>query len=294
MTVSKEHRERIKRELIKAGATTYGLLKGESRFLPNLVHEDEHIKGVVYGPTKGASAMLVATDKRVIYLDKKLTAVFTDVLPYDVIAGVNHSQEGPFASVILHTRIGNYTISFANINCADTFVRYIEKRRLETQERPDKPPVDKPALVQKADDKPLNEAGRQFLRTHETAVLSTIDRSGNVQSAVVYYRADTYDRLFILTKSETAKARNILTSGQVAITIYDEPRLETLQLQGIAELEADETTRQWVFTEIARPRMYQGESSMPPVTTMQQGAYVVIRITPYNAKYSNYKAGSTR
>ncbi len=65
------HTNRIKQELKDAGLTSYGLLNSESRYLPQLIHEDEHIGGVVYGKHKNGLAMLVATDRRVIFLDKK-------------------------------------------------------------------------------------------------------------------------------------------------------------------------------------------------------------------------------
>src|SRR5581483_10975532 len=41
--------KRIRRELLDAGATFYGLLKAESRFLPKLLHDNEHVEAVIYG-----------------------------------------------------------------------------------------------------------------------------------------------------------------------------------------------------------------------------------------------------
>lgn len=133
-----EHRERIKQELRAVGMTTYGLKKFASRYLHNIIHPEEHIKGVVYGRHPNGESillmpgvMLVATDKRVIFLNH--TPGFTNMkeVTYEIVAGVEHTAVGFFTTVCLYTRLGVYKVSFANAQCAHTFMRYIESRRLE-------------------------------------------------------------------------------------------------------------------------------------------------------------------
>ena len=131
---SKSIGARVKQELREAGVTGYGLMKSESRYLPQIIHDDEHIMGVVYGQYDGGSAMLVATDHRVIFLDRKPLFTTMDELTYDVVSGVKLNKSGLFIMVILHTRIADYTISHANGKCAEKFVKYIECRRLERVE----------------------------------------------------------------------------------------------------------------------------------------------------------------
>ncbi len=125
------HSERIKNELTALGVTKYGLLKMESRYLPHIIHKDEHIGGVVYGRNEEGSVMLVATDRRVIYLDKKPMFVNEDELTYDVVSGVNFSRAGVGSVVILHTKVKNYSMRTLNQTCAEGFVEYIESRCLE-------------------------------------------------------------------------------------------------------------------------------------------------------------------
>jgi len=121
------------RELAQAGVTTYGLLKAESRYLPRVLHKNEHIRAVIYGQHHSNSAMLIATDERVIYLDKKPMATFLDEVTYDVVSGIELDIHTFFATVTLHTAVTNYVIRFANIRCADTFVDYIEEQRLRRE-----------------------------------------------------------------------------------------------------------------------------------------------------------------
>jgi len=135
MTTATRQQDKVEviKELSKAGVTTYGLLKSESRYLRHVLHENEHIQAVVYGQHHNSSAMLIATDERIIYLDKKLMAVFMDEVTYDVVSGVELDIHTFFATVTLHTAVTNYVIRYANIRCADNFVDYIEEQRLRRE-----------------------------------------------------------------------------------------------------------------------------------------------------------------
>jgi len=279
-----DHEKRIKQELRAVGVTGYGLLKGESRKLPAIVHPQEHIHGAIYGRYQTSSAMLVATDRRMIFVDWKPLFTTSDELSYDVVSGVSFGHQGRFASVTLHTRVGDYSFNYVNVKCARQFIAYIEAHRLER-------PGDEPA-VKKAEPVPpvFGSQATTFLQTHETGVLSSIDRTGNVHGAVVYYRTTPSGFIYILTKAETQKAHNIFAHTQVAFTIYDEPHLQTLQLQGLAMVEAEPNTKQYIFNEIVKPRDYNGQKRLPPVSQLHEGAYMVIKITPVSAKFNDYKA----
>lgn len=142
------------RELSQAGVSTYGLLKSESRYLPHVLHRSEHIQAVVYGQHHSSSAMLIATDERIIYLDKKPMAVYIDEVTYDVVSGVELDIHTFFATVTLHTAVMNYVIRFTNIRCADNFVDYIEEQRLrreleKSEARKFVPPVNREAITRK-------------------------------------------------------------------------------------------------------------------------------------------------
>jgi len=124
--------KQVRDELKAAGVSSLGLLTPESKGLAKVLHPDEHIGGVVYGSYPGGLAWLIATDQRVVFMDKKPFFMTTDELTYDVVSGVQSIRAGLFTSVILHTRINNYSMRFVNTKCAQIFVSYIEKRRLES------------------------------------------------------------------------------------------------------------------------------------------------------------------
>lgn len=280
---------RVKEELKRAGITKYGLLKSESRYLPKIMHEDEHIGGVVYGQYGGGSAMLIATDHRVIFLDRKPLFTTTDELTYDIVSGVKHDSAGILNTVVLHTRIADYTIRYANGKCANQFVKYIESRRLERDysKRNSDQQDALPGVVQPVPF--LDNASLIFLKEHDLAVLSSVDRTGNVYGAAVYYLVDQLNHVYILTKQGTAKARNILAHNQVALTIFEPSTAKTLNIQGIAEFETNQKKKDYVFSEIVKPRLYDGEMRPPPVIHLKEGAFTVLRITPVSSKYTDYK-----
>ena len=135
------HAERIKRELREAGVGRFGFTKFAVRYLYKIIHPSEHVHGVVYGRYKESNAipafeegMLVATDRRVLFVDRKPGFLRADEITYDVVSGVQSSTAALFSAVTLYTRIGEFTIRFARNKCAAIFVHYVEKRRLETLE----------------------------------------------------------------------------------------------------------------------------------------------------------------
>jgi nitroimidazol reductase NimA-like FMN-containing flavoprotein (pyridoxamine 5'-phosphate oxidase superfamily) len=134
----------------------------------------------------------------------------------------------------------------------------------------------------------ISDDSKKFLETQEVAVLSTLSRSAQVQGATVYYRLRD-DCIYILTKSDSSKAHNMMAHNQVALTIYNPDEIKTVQLEGIAQIEADRETKRIIFDELVKPRDYQGEKLMPPVTELSAGGFITFRIQPTKVIYTNYK-----
>lgn len=135
-SVEPGHYQRVRRDLKNAGVTWYGMLKNESQYLPRLIHADEQIKGVVYGRYQNGSAMLVATNKRVIFLDKKALFTTFDEVSYDIVSGVSLSSQNGHGTLTLYTRVANYCLRFVNTKAAQRFVTFLESNRLEQDPGP--------------------------------------------------------------------------------------------------------------------------------------------------------------
>jgi len=135
MAPSDAHTARIKQELRDAGITGFGVLRFSYRYLPQIIHEGEHIEAAVYGRYREgggllnfSEGMLVATSHRIIFLDHKPGYTTQDELGYDLVIGIRHSAAGPFSAVTVHTRIGDFTIRFCKHGQAERFVQYVETR----------------------------------------------------------------------------------------------------------------------------------------------------------------------
>ena len=124
---------RIISELRKVGLTNPRPHMSIIKALAKYLHSTESIGGVVYGRYGSGTgfAWLVATDKRIILIDKKPLFETVDELTYDIISGIKFTRAGFYGTVILHTRIGDYSIKFINRRCAKIFFQYIETRRME-------------------------------------------------------------------------------------------------------------------------------------------------------------------
>ncbi|MCA9342681.1 pyridoxamine 5'-phosphate oxidase family protein [Candidatus Saccharibacteria bacterium] len=288
-----EHVKRIRKELINAGMTNYGLLKFETKHLPSLVHDNEHIGGVVYGLNDNGSAMIVATDLRVIYLDHKFLYHKNDELSYDIIGGVSINQQGGHSAVILHTRAGDFKLRYVNTKAAKRFVKFIEKRQIEKDiSEKSEPDVKLPAFAMENGQNPvqLSQRARIFLVSHDIGVLSSIDGNGIPHGAVVYYASDSNNYLYVVTKQKTHKASNIQSNAKVAFTVFDTSSMQTIQLSGIAHIEQDQKIKEKIFHDILRPRFDGQHAEMPPIMYLPAGEYVVVCIKPTIYKFSDYKS----
>ncbi len=275
--------KRIRNELKRLGVGLIGLRTPESNSLSHIIHHDEHIGGVIYGRYDGGLAWLVATNQRILFIDKKPFFKLTEELSYDVVSGVKTTRAGFFSAVVLHTRVGDYSIRFVTTQAAQQFVRYLETKRLE------KPILPEPIIEEYNEVMNYStDMALKFLKEHDVAVLSTVDSKGSVHGAVVYYVVGMNDYIYILTKNSSSKARNITGHGQVALTVYEPGTEETVQLSGHAEFETDLKVANDIFKQIVKPRFYRGTSNLPPVTKIVEGDYVVIRIATKLVIYRDY------
>lgn len=276
--------ERIRAELLEAGVTKYGMAKAESRYLPRVIHADEHIEAVAYGQHNSSSAMMVATDQRVLYLDKKPLVSLMDEIMFSAISGVEIDIHTLFSTVTLQSSVGNYTIRYANIKCGQKFVDVIEKRiaALAGQKIAGSV-VPIPIDMQQEN----GSTWLTFLQGNHTGVLSSVDRTGNVRGTTVHYLVQDGE-IYILTKAGTQKVHNVLVHSQVCLTVYNEDKMQTLQLFGLATVLNDSEKSHDLVAKMIKPRMYGNEVLPLPITRLNASSYVILQITPKAEEYIDY------
>ena len=133
----------------------------------------------------------------------------------------------------------------------------------------------------------LDGAARVFLAKHDLAVLSTIGYDGWPHSAAVHYVLNN-GHLYVLTKTDTQKARDIETNNKVAVTVYDAASLGTVQLMGLASVETDRLLMRRLFPDLTRLHRYGVHVQTPPITQPHEGDFVIIRIHPTRVHFRNY------
>ncbi len=124
----------FERELRTLGAVTFDLWLPESHALPNILHRDEQVRGVVYGryshtnKLETGRGMLVATDQRLLLIDKKPLFLKCDEIAYRVISAITYTRVGIAGTVIVYTRMGDINVRTFNQKCARVFVEAIEAK----------------------------------------------------------------------------------------------------------------------------------------------------------------------
>lgn len=285
-----KHHQRVRKELLEAGMSHVGIMRSEARFLPSIIYDDEHVGAAVYGIGPDGWCLIVATEKRVIYLDKKPFFITKDILTYDIVSGVQSNTVGPFAAVTLQTRNGNYSVKFVSQNAASKFMKYIEEKRLsggqydQRSGRYYKELNNDYAIM----DIP-NRQATDFIQSNDIGVLSTFDdKQETVSGAVVHYFLDDDGCIYILTKSASRKARSIMSNGKASLTVYQSGSMKTAQIHARATVEPKREKQEQVFHHMIQERSYTEGDYRPPVTSLKEGTYMVIRLMPTAVIYTDY------
>lgn len=282
--IDKDQAQRINQELRRAGVSKLTLHKFTTHYLPQVVRPDEHVQAAVYGRHKESEGLfgfiegaLIATDKRVIFINHQPGYTTMDDIGYDKVSGINLSRAGFYASITLFTSIANYTLSFTSPKSAKKFTSYIEGRI-----------TSKGKIIAPTNDYEISASGEilAFLQTHELGILSSIDRTGSVSGAAIYYTIYS-NRPYFMTKTGTHKASNILGNQHIALTVVDEQKLQTVQLQGVVEVETDKLIKIEVSDRLIRARHYEKGDKLPPVMDLR-GDFVIFRIRPTNFSFADY------
>jgi len=123
------YRNNIVRQYLRGvGLSGFDLLKPETYSIAKLLHKNEIIEGAIVGHLdEGGSALIVVTDLRVIYLNQIPLFTKMDEVGYGIVTGVTSNGGRWEKTVILHTGIGDFTLTGVNPTAAKKFVDAIER-----------------------------------------------------------------------------------------------------------------------------------------------------------------------
>lgn len=128
----RRHRMRIMEEVEAVGVPRYARSTQTIRHLPNVIHVDEHLEAVVSGREEMlGTALLVSTDRRVVFVVKKPFFLRDDEIGFRSVRGVSYMHSMFASRVVLHTQMGDYSVRTFSRQCADAFMKSIERHGLE-------------------------------------------------------------------------------------------------------------------------------------------------------------------
>lgn len=111
--------DRIKEQIKGLGLSKLSSLLGRNEIaeLPNLVSPSENIIGVVQGSYNKGAGLLVATDKRLLFVDKGMVSLKTEDFPISKINSIQFEAGYAFATIKIATA-GNVA-AITNVDKAD-------------------------------------------------------------------------------------------------------------------------------------------------------------------------------
>ena len=97
--------ETIRADLAALDDASRILARREIKELPNVLWDDERVKGAVQGRYGRGQGLLVATDRRLVFLDKKLIGdrVRVEDFPYDKVSSIQYQLKFISAEVTIFT-----------------------------------------------------------------------------------------------------------------------------------------------------------------------------------------------
>lgn len=106
----------VQAQLTRLGITIKFWGRAEIKELPHILVPGEHIHHLLNGRYEGGFAMLVATDLRLLLIDKKPFYLTLEDIRYDMVAEVDYNHRILDSTIIIRTF--NKTLSFTSIRTA--------------------------------------------------------------------------------------------------------------------------------------------------------------------------------
>jgi hypothetical protein len=130
----------IRKELTLLGAKKRILNTKEVSALQKILHKDENIVGFLYGIFEGgASALMVCTNQRLLYINKTPGNLVMDDIPYDMVASTEYNTGILWGKVKIYSRSRTYNFSFVAKQYIEPFATVLEelmhKRRRDTSQQ---------------------------------------------------------------------------------------------------------------------------------------------------------------
>lgn len=111
--------------------------KHDIKALPEVLRDDEKVERMATGYYEGGSGVIVATDQRILFLDKGiLFGLRVEEFPYDKITSIKHKKGLVLGSITIYTGGNKAKIENVQKNEVDAFRKIIETKIMQKTEEP--------------------------------------------------------------------------------------------------------------------------------------------------------------
>jgi len=126
-----------------------------------------------------------------------------------------------------------------------------------------------------------------FIKAHSKAVIATVDQHGQPSTSTIFYMIDKHDAIHFMTKSGTAKYRNLQLNNKAGLTILDNDKPVALNMTGKVEEVTDTADRDLFLQEISR-MAYAELLDYAPIIKLHNGSFTVMNFIPDKAKLTDF------
>jgi hypothetical protein len=126
----------IELELSRLGFRNRVYCKAEVRELRQILHDDEIMINVTTGRYEGGRAMLLATDRRLLLIDKKIWYLSLEDVRFDMISEIDYHARLLDSTVFIRTI--NKVLKFTSMHQVTlrALVKYVQEMVMELRQQP--------------------------------------------------------------------------------------------------------------------------------------------------------------
>ena len=127
--------QKVQTQLVHVGLHSSFVAQAELDELPNILMENENIEHVVVGRYSGGFALLVATNLRLLLVDKKLMFLNVEDVRYDMIAELDYGHQ--LIGATLHVRSFSKDLKFQAFNKLRlrTFTHFVQHKVMQMRQQ---------------------------------------------------------------------------------------------------------------------------------------------------------------
>lgn len=128
----------------------------------------------------------------------------------------------------------------------------------------------------------------EFLRSHDTAVIASVDSDGQPYTSTIYYVLSG-DEIYFITKNQTEKYKNLKMNHRSALTVYDSHSPVALNAIGTVA-EVPTTSKKDEIMQAVFKLSYDKLHDYAPIIKLHKGSFSVFKFIPHKAKLTDFSA----